>query len=338
MQPCVSPGPEPTTPPALENERGVLFSIVIPAYNREDTIERCLRSCLAQDHRRFEVILVDDASTDRTVDIAEGMGDPRLRIVKLPENRQVSVARNEGSRVARGEWWVYLDSDDVLLPGYLKRMEETISQLEPGMSVIASPYLRDDGPMSPRPLPDRDVLDFADYLRWQEMIVGSSDMLICRRRETWERFPWPNTRARQTLTCFRIYSHYKLRLVREPAGKVYTDAQNRYNSPTSEASRLIWKRDGRDVGDSRVTLMTEFGRRLKKIAPRTYRTLLRSIPNSYFLAGHRWLGFKYMMRYLREFPLSLKGGAMLFVGLIGPNAITWVTARRKARKSAYETE
>ncbi|MEE9294709.1 MAG: glycosyltransferase family 2 protein [Phycisphaerae bacterium] len=328
--PNLSVEPEADTSPPNDP----LFSIVIPAYNREGTIERCLRSCLTQDHQRFEIIVVDDASTDGTVKIVERMSDPRLRIIKLSQNSQVSVARNEGSRVARGSWLVYLDSDDVLLPGYLRRMEETISDLAPGLSVIASPYLHCDGPMSPQPLLDKEVLDFTDYLRWQDVIQGSTDMLICRRRETWERFPWPSTRARQALTCYRVYSNYKLRVLREPGGKVHADARNRYNSSTSAAARQMWKRDGGDIADSRVTLMDEFGPLLKESAPRTFRKMLRSIPNAYLMAGHRWLGFKHMLRYLREFPLSAKGWIMLILGLVGPGAITWAVGKRKARPTA----
>lgn len=317
------------TPHAAES--AVQFSIVIPAYNREDTIERCLRSCLAQQHDRFEVILVDDASTDATVARAESLRDARLRIIPLRENRQVSYARNRGSEAAHGDWIVYLDSDDALLPGYLERMATTIEKVYPEQCVIASPYLRDDGPIGPQPFPKKKVLSFPDYLRWQDEIVGSNDILICRHKKTWQEFPWPQTRARQALTWMRIYSRYAIYFVDEPGGLVYTDAANRHTSDTSAAGLSRWQRDGRDIADSHVTLIQEFGTQLKQFAPKQHQNLMRSTASLYFMAGHRWLGLKRMIHYLRAYPFSLKGWVNLCLGFAHPSAILWATAQRKPK-------
>ncbi len=314
------------------------FSIIVPAFNREDTIERCLESCFCQDHDRFEVVVIDDASTDRTVELLERITDPRLKIIKLSENRQVSYARNEGSRAARGEWLIYLDSDDALLPDCLKRLETTIAGLEPDISVIGCPYLHDDGPMSPAPLPDKEVLEFVDYLQWRDRIQGSSDWLTCRRRATWERIPWPNTRARQALTLFRLYSNYKMRMLREPYAMVYADARNRHTSDASAAAKERWKLDGRDIAESRATLLKEFGSEMKEHCPRSYVTMQRSVMTTYFFAGCRWLGLRHSLRYLSASPLAVRGWIILALGLVGPGAIIWATGKRRARKAAPTTK
>ena len=313
------------------DESSIQFSIVIPAYNREDTIERCLRSCLDQQRSRFEVILVDDASTDGTVARAEALHDTRLRVIRLQENRQVSYARNRGSEAARGSWIVYVDSDDALLPGYLERMAGTIDRVYPEQCVIASPYLRDDGPVGPQPFPNKNVLAFPDYLRWQDEIVGSNDILICRHKKTCEQFPWPETRARQALTWMRIDSQHDIYFVTEPGGRVHTDAANRHTSDTSAAGLNRWRRDGKDIADSRVTLIEEFGAQLKQFSPKQHQNLMRSAGNLYLMAGHRWLGLKSMLRYLREYPFSPKGWLNLCLGLVHSRAILWATTQRKPK-------
>ena len=94
-------------------------SIIIPAYNAEKTICRSLDSALAQ-AADVEIVLADDGSTDATLRLAEKYGD-RVHILRLPHGG-VSAARNAGLDAARGEWALFLDSDDALLPGALDRL------------------------------------------------------------------------------------------------------------------------------------------------------------------------------------------------------------------------
>src|ERR1039458_5800762 len=100
------------------------FSIVIPVFNREQEVQRALSSCLVQDFQAFEVVVVDDASTDNSATVVEGLQDQRVRLIRHAKNRGVCPARNTGVQAAAGEWIVFLDSDDELLPGCLKRCFE----------------------------------------------------------------------------------------------------------------------------------------------------------------------------------------------------------------------
>lgn len=104
-------------------------SVVMPAYNREETIARSIGSVLAQTHGEWELLLVDDGSTDSTVAVVNGVLealDPgvksRISLVLLDANQGVSAARNAGLDRATGDYVAYLDSDNTWHPAYLRTM------------------------------------------------------------------------------------------------------------------------------------------------------------------------------------------------------------------------
>ena len=100
-------------------------SIVVPVYNTAEYLPACLDSILAQSFTDFELILVDDGSTDDSLRICEAYAfrDARIRVFHQ-QNAGVSAARNLGVEQAQGDWLCYVDSDDVVLPAYLQDMLE----------------------------------------------------------------------------------------------------------------------------------------------------------------------------------------------------------------------
>jgi len=90
-----------------------LISIIIPAYNVERYLERCLQSVVEQEYTNWEVILIEDGSTDGTRNVCQQWAEreSRIRLIEQ-ENRGLSVARNRGMEKARGEFFFFLDSDD----------------------------------------------------------------------------------------------------------------------------------------------------------------------------------------------------------------------------------
>jgi hypothetical protein len=99
-------------------------SVVLPCWNNAATIERALASALELRSVPLEVIVIDDGSTDGTPEIVRRIAaaDPRLRLEVLPDNGGVSVARNRGLELVRGEWLTLLDADDAFAPGGLERL------------------------------------------------------------------------------------------------------------------------------------------------------------------------------------------------------------------------
>lgn len=97
-----------------------MFSVITPTYNRAHLIEVSIKSVINQTHDDWEYIIVDDASTDNTSDIVKPyLKDPRIKYVKLTDNRGNACARNVGVLTATGEWVTFLDSDDEYHPEYL---------------------------------------------------------------------------------------------------------------------------------------------------------------------------------------------------------------------------
>lgn len=97
-----------------------LFSVVIPAYNAGKFIRLTIESILLQTVQDFEIVVVNDGSTDETLEILQSVADPRLRVITR-ENGGECVARNHGLREARGKYIAFLDSDDVWLPNHLEQ-------------------------------------------------------------------------------------------------------------------------------------------------------------------------------------------------------------------------
>ena len=113
------------------------FSVIIPAYNARDVLERTVRSALSQTYHDFEVVISDDGSPDDTLDVANALAktDARIRVV-TGLNGGCSVARNRGFEAATGEFCVLLDSDDMLKPDYLATMSAFIDE-RPGYDIYS---------------------------------------------------------------------------------------------------------------------------------------------------------------------------------------------------------
>jgi glycosyltransferase involved in cell wall biosynthesis len=101
------------------------FSVVIPVYNREKQIRQAIRSVLDQHYENFEIIVVDDGSTDKTAEAVKGFSDLRVKYI-YQENKERAAARNTGTLNSTGDYITFLDSDDEFLPGHLQTVHDFI--------------------------------------------------------------------------------------------------------------------------------------------------------------------------------------------------------------------
>lgn len=111
-------------------------SVILPTYNRADILGDAVRSVLSQTYEDFELLIVDDASTDDTDDIVAAFDDPRIRYLKHDINRGASGARNTGIEAARGSYIAFQDSDDEWFPEKLEKQMTVFDKSSPEVGVV----------------------------------------------------------------------------------------------------------------------------------------------------------------------------------------------------------
>jgi glycosyltransferase involved in cell wall biosynthesis len=116
-----------------DDQQRPTFSVIIATCNRAHLVGRAIRSVLAQTYQAFEIIVVDDASTDETQSAVEAFHDPRISYLKRETNGGVAAATNDGIRKAKGKYISFLGDDDEFLPEFL---EETYRHFESGLQGI----------------------------------------------------------------------------------------------------------------------------------------------------------------------------------------------------------
>lgn len=154
------------------------FSVVVPAYNREALVGTSIQSVLAQTSADWELIVVDDGSTDNTAAVVRTFTDPRIRYVYQP-NAERSAARNNGIAHARGRYITFLDSDDYFLPGRLEHLRQAIAQsgVEEGFFYTSIAFER-DGVRRERAEMERGTLPVLDFIA--QATIGNPQAVIHR--------------------------------------------------------------------------------------------------------------------------------------------------------------
>lgn len=147
-----------------------LISIIIPAFNAQDTIAQTLQSAIDQTVPDSEIIVLDDGSRDETFETACAIRDARIRVIR-GANRGVGAARNTGLRMARGKFVCFLDSDDALDPHFARRMIDSIGQHEIAACGFeyCSPQLESSGWFHH---PTHSDLTLDSMLRFNQMAIG----------------------------------------------------------------------------------------------------------------------------------------------------------------------
>lgn len=175
------------------------LSIVIPVYGVESTLDRCLKSVVEQSFADYEVILVDDGSTDRSPQLCDEWAgkDPRIKVVHQ-QNGGLSAARNTGIELSQGDYITFIDSDDYIGEGTL---EAVMSRLDDGIDLIEYPIWRFYGAphQSLLQLTDTTYDDTTDY--------------------------WLDGQAYDhTYACNKVYRRRLFDDVSFPVGRVFEDA------------------------------------------------------------------------------------------------------------------
>lgn len=117
-------------------DRNQMVSVIIPTYNRANSVEMSIQSVLDQTWQNFEIIVVDDGSTDNTRQVVEHFSDDRIRYICMEKNGGASRARNEGIRQTKCEFIAFLDSDDEWLPQKLEKQMQVMLQASEKVGLV----------------------------------------------------------------------------------------------------------------------------------------------------------------------------------------------------------
>lgn len=176
-------------------------SVVMPVYGAERFVEAAVRSVLGQTHPALEILVVDDASPDRSIEICERFPDPRVRILRHDENLGLAAARNTAIRHARGDYLAFLDADDLWLP---TKLEKHLAHLEArprvGVSFSRSAFIEeDDRPAHYYQMPQLAGIDAERMLCRNPIGNGSAPVI---RREVFEAIRFSDDSRTGSTDCY----------------------------------------------------------------------------------------------------------------------------------------
>ena len=196
-------------------------SVIIPAHNSADYIGEALESVFDQTYTDYEVIVVDDGSTDGTADVVRKFGD---RVVyAYQENGGAASARNHGIELARGKFVAFLDADDVWLPDKLEKQIRLFENNPDLGLVFTENYLFDEQGIYCDSLDKKFRLMSGDLAQSIFMNSGVATPTVMVRREVFKKlgtFDESLTQAEDDNMWIRITSHYRGMLVDEPLVKI----------------------------------------------------------------------------------------------------------------------
>lgn len=315
------------TEPALES--APFFTVIIPVYNRAQLVLRAIKSVLDDPSTDVEVIVVDDASSDNTAECIAGVVDPRVRLLRLEENGGCCVARNAGAKAARGQWLVFLDSDDELAPSSLDAIRRRAVSAPSDVGKLLFACRDDSGAISPIPAFDGDFMDYHGYLRWIESTIdGLSEALPTTRRSAFLKCPYPETRGWLESTHELDFARSnQVQRCPEVVRFYHFDAQNRLMVPSFDAAVA----GARARVDQAEAIIAAHGQEMQTYAPRRWIGLAREAALYNFFAGDRSGGIRNSFAVLRLTPLNLRMWVVLVSGAVAPSLLVRVWTSRRAR-------
>jgi len=210
-------------------------SVIIPTYNYGRFIEMAIRSVLNQTYQNYEIIVVDDASTDNTEDIVKGIVDERIRYIRHITNKGGNAARNSGIRAAKGKYIAFLDSDDEWFPEKLDRQirlfacsAETVGLIYTGSNVVDATGNKP----SYQVLPEARGHIFDLLLKGNYITGGGSSLMI--KSECFESvgfFDETLPSGQEWEMIIRISEKYEIDFIGEPLINYYVHGANTDSNP-----------------------------------------------------------------------------------------------------------
>jgi len=283
-------------------------SVIIPTYNRAELLPRAIQSVLNQTFQDFEIIVVDDSSTDNTEEVIKEFQeqDKRIKYIKHDKNKGGSAARNTGIKVAQGEYIAFQDSDDEWLPEKLEKQMKVLENASSKVGVVYTGFwkIKDNNRVY---IPNMDIACKEWNIRRQILqgnFIGTPTAIVNRvcfvkmglfdvalpRLQDWELW-------------IRFSEFYEFKFINEPLVTAhYTpDSISANQDALTKALTLILEKHYEDFKkDGRILAKHQY-----------------SIGNLLCQNGEMGQGREYLSKAIRVYPLNIKCWAAIFVSLFG---------------------
>jgi glycosyltransferase involved in cell wall biosynthesis len=304
----------------------MLFSIIVPVHNREKQIGRCVASVTGQQFTDWELILVDDRSSDGSLAKMRAMMSPtlgpKLKVLARDERGGTGEARNTGVAAAQGEWIVFLDSDDELVPGALPILAEHAITAPDNIEGLWFRCRMDDGQIIPAKLTEAQEWDYAGFIDfWNRTAREWRDMLYCNRRRSFVVLLQPEGRMDDTKYLLDFAKRFRIRANPAVMRLYHQDAGNQLVRITR---RLDPRRDQdfiTDRANEYRSLLAEHGAAVGARAPALYGEYLESAATTATMANRRREAIGHALAALRLRPLRLRNWIVFAAAFVGPAAV-----------------
>lgn len=290
-----------------------LVSVVLTTYNRSALLPRAVRSVLHGTYDNFELIIVDDASTDNTPEVVSGFGDTRIQYVRLPENGGVLRARNRGFDLAKGSYITTLDDDDVLSSDALATVVEAFERSQhQGVNILWFECLdAEAGNSSGSINTDNGQIEFKDYLCGK--IKGDFWLAFSSKALNGNRFR-EELRAHESLLWLKLHKRYRARHVPVVLCRKY----RQHGGARLSTVDVMLTQLPETVHALRLYLK-EFGDDMRQTCPDVYGFRLAYLGLHELMIGDRMSGRRSILKSLR-YRFSFK-----FLALYG---LSWLVGSR----------
>lgn len=228
----------------------IRFSVVIPLYNKEKSIRKTINSVLAQSVEDFELIVVNDGSTDNSLGVVCQIKDPRIRVVNKI-NGGVSSARNRGIAEAKNEWIALLDGDDLWTPNHLENLAVAIRGF-PQNKVFYTGYTT-DRQQDFKPFSEEFAFEVKDYFKIALAGNGMCSSCVCFHSSIPKRismFREDLTHGEDLDLWRRIVQHYCVTAIPKVTAIYRMGSENRAVRKVADPKKtIVWELDLSSLSD-----------------------------------------------------------------------------------------
>ncbi len=290
-------------------EKRPKISVIILTYNRAKLLPGAIKSVLNQTFSDFELIIINNASTDNTEEVIKSFNDPRIIYKENTENN-VLRARNIGFDLASGKYVVPLDDDDEFLPDALETISNKFAELSPkGVKILFFDSIDvESGEYSGYGIREEGYVSYKDYLC--DKIKGDYVLAICRDTIGNNRFNPDSWGAMQDTLFMKLYRNNKIFYTPKIVRKMYREHGSRISHPEVSLLNNI-----KPIVISLKDFLEEHGEELKIFCPKCYGQRLAFLGSYQILNGDKQEGRNNVLKSFK-FHFSFAHCSMLFLSFI----------------------